>query len=274
MSKYKNCIDCVSQDKLMLRELLIKEYCPGDFFDCNNSLFKGTKPNDANHNCPLANGVNIQCRQCWAENAPQMRDNGTFVGYCYASDPTNIPSPHGNTKPKLSAEPRNFKEEDDRDMETGNGKKVWKGSFRGELSYLSNMHPAKFVVDGMQFSSAEQYFVWASCEYAEDREKILAAQTPVEAKKLGKTVTKVAGWREGKQLEAMRTAVYAKFSQNEDLAKKLIDTGTQKLEERNTWFDKYWGVDWETGEGANHLGKILMDVREQLKLERETSPER
>ena len=35
--------------------------------------------------------------------------------------------------------------------------------------------------------------------------------------------------------------------------------------EGNTWHDVYWGVDLCTGEGENHLGKILMAQRQEFK---------
>ena len=38
------------------------------------------------------------------------------------------------------------------------------------------------------------------------------------------------------------------------------------LVEGNRWGDTCWGVDTRTGRGENHLGKILMNVREELKL--------
>ncbi len=34
--------------------------------------------------------------------------------------------------------------------------------------------------------------------------------------------------------------------------------------EGNHWGDTCWGVDNRTGQGENHLGKILMQVREEL----------
>jgi predicted NAD-dependent protein-ADP-ribosyltransferase YbiA (DUF1768 family) len=33
----------------------------------------------------------------------------------------------------------------------------------------------------------------------------------------------------------------------------------------DTWGDKFWGVDLETGEGENNLGILLMELREMLK---------
>lgn len=39
------------------------------------------------------------------------------------------------------------------------------------------------------------------------------------------------------------------------------------LEEGNWWGDKFWGVGIKTREGYNHLGKVVMCVRERLRLE-------
>ena len=38
--------------------------------------------------------------------------------------------------------------------------------------------------------------------------------------------------------------------------------------EGNGWHDTFWGVDLKTGEGEKHLGRILMQVREELREER------
>uniref|UniRef100_UPI00345E83CD NADAR domain-containing protein n=1 Tax=uncultured Duncaniella sp. TaxID=2768039 RepID=UPI00345E83CD len=50
---------------------------------------------------------------------------------------------------------------------------------------------------------------------------------------------------------------------NPALAEKLIATGDAELVEGNYWHDTVWGVC--DGVGENHLGKILMRVREELK---------
>lgn len=62
--------------------------------------------------------------------------------------------------------------------------------------------------------------------------------------------------------DAMYNCVKAKFEQNPDLAEKLIATGDAYLEEGNTWGDRIWGT--VNGIGQNHLGKILMRVRQEL----------
>lgn len=40
----------------------------------------------------------------------------------------------------------------------------------------------------------------------------------------------------------------------------------RQIVEGNTWGDAFWGVDSRTGEGENHLGQILMQVRSELNL--------
>jgi hypothetical protein len=40
------------------------------------------------------------------------------------------------------------------------------------------------------------------------------------------------------------------------------------LVEGNRWGDQFWGVDLRTGLGENHLGKILMKVRDELRSNR------
>jgi predicted NAD-dependent protein-ADP-ribosyltransferase YbiA (DUF1768 family) len=52
----------------------------------------------------------------------------------------------------------------------------------------------------------------------------------------------------------------AKFAQNPDLLAQLLATGDQEIVEGNTWNDKFWGK--HNGEGMNHLGIMLMTIRE------------
>ena len=68
----------------------------------------------------------------------------------------------------------------------------------------------------------------------------------------------------------MTECVNQKFAQQpyRDL---LLATGDQFLQEGNNWGDLIWGVDIETGEGQNLLGKLIMEFRETLIMEfRET----
>ena len=62
----------------------------------------------------------------------------------------------------------------------------------------------------------------------------------------------------------MYEIVKEKFTQHEDLKRRLLETGDEELQEGNNWYDTYWGVDIHTGKGLNMLGKILMRIREEL----------
>lgn len=71
----------------------------------------------------------------------------------------------------------------------------------------------------------------------------------------------LSNWNEVK-LHIMEHFVHLKFFVDRVLGCSLIATGNAQLIEGNTWNDKFWGVC--DGEGENHLGKILMKVRDDL----------
>lgn len=68
----------------------------------------------------------------------------------------------------------------------------------------------------------------------------------------------------------MYDAVWAKFSQNPDIAAEILATGDATLVE-HTGKDFYWG-DGGDGSGLNRLGSILMEVRARLRKEQEAEP--
>lgn len=64
----------------------------------------------------------------------------------------------------------------------------------------------------------------------------------------------------------MHSAVLRKFKANAGIRKLLLNTGTVQLIEGNTWEDRFWGVDPPGSQnGENNLGKILMQVRAELR---------
>lgn len=64
-------------------------------------------------------------------------------------------------------------------------------------------------------------------------------------------------------LEIMASIVKAKFEQNPDLMKKLSETRGSILINGNGKKETYWGVDLYSWEGENHLGRILMTIRDK-----------
>jgi len=133
--------------------------------------------------------------------------------------------------------------------------------FQGQYRWLSNFWPSPFVLDGIHFPTVEHGYQAYKASDGQEFVRILDARSPGEAKRLGKRVKLRMNWEAIKD-GVMLALVRAKFEQNPDLAAKLIATGDEELVEGNTWGDTYWGVC--RGVGQNKLGKILMNVRQEL----------
>ena len=91
--------------------------------------------------------------------------------------------------------------------------------------------------------------------------------TPRSAKKFGRKVELRPDWEEVKD-QIMEEIVYAKFSQNKYILRKLIATKDEMIIEKNDWGDTYWGVCKFKEVGENKLGKILMKIRKQFQEEK------
>ena len=137
--------------------------------------------------------------------------------------------------------------------------------FKGKYSFLSNFYRVKIVIDGKEYPTSEHYFQSMKFPDPDIREKIRTASSPALAKKLARQYKSEvrSDWFDV-SLQVMETALKAKFSIPE-LKQKLLATGEMELQEGNTWNDKFWGVDLKSGEGENHLGRLLMKIRNDLK---------
>ena len=146
-----------------------------------------------------------------------------------------------------------------------------------ENGYLSNWYPSDFTVNGISFSSMEQYMMYQKALRFGDTkiaDKILATDDVAKIKKLGR---EVQGYDDSVWNGVRQIIVYegltAKFSQNEDLKAKLLETKDVILAECAVR-DKIWGIglsmtdekrfDKDKWKGQNLLGYALMLVREHL----------
>jgi ribA/ribD-fused uncharacterized protein len=147
----------------------------------------------------------------------------------------------------------------------------WDGIF-------SNFYPITFMYKDKMFLTSEQAFMWEKSRTFKDSAielLILNANTPQEAKKLGRKVGNFAvdTWDRIKE-QIMYDVVYTKFSSSPTLSAQLISTGNKTLVEASP-FDKIWGVglgendikilNEKNWQGQNLLGKVLMNVRKNLK---------
>ena len=133
--------------------------------------------------------------------------------------------------------------------------------FDGEYAFLSNYYNSPITHDGITYPTNEHFFQAMKTLKIDERLAIAAAETPGQAKRMGRSVTLRSDWEKIKSYY-MELGLRLKF-QNPDLAAKLIATGDEELIEGNDWGDRIWGVC--NGEGENRLGKLLMTIRNELR---------
>lgn len=135
-------------------------------------------------------------------------------------------------------------------------------SFTGQYRFLSNFFECHIKDNGWVFPSAEHLYQAYKAKTAHHASFVWNAGTPAAAKRVGRSITVREDWEEIK-LSVMHHVVFQKFTQNVHLAELLLETGSAQLIEGNTWGDRFWGT--VNCQGENHLGRILMSVRQDLK---------
>ena len=149
-------------------------------------------------------------------------------------------------------------------------------------SIFSNFYPVKINIDGKEFNCTEQYFMYMKAVTFNDMEtadEILNETGPKIIKNLGRKVKNYDDekWSEIRY-DIMKKACYAKFTQDEKCKNALLHDSLKycKFVEGNP-YDKVWsvGIEWtnpaignpENWKGENLLGKILDEIRFEMKFE-------
>lgn len=126
-------------------------------------------------------------------------------------------------------------------------------------------------MDGAMWPTVEHYYQahkflphdpgWA--------EEIRRASGPGTAKKLGRSTEHEMreDWDEVKDV-VMMDALRAKFGTDAECLRILLDTDGEDLVEHTPWGDAYWGDNGD-GTGENRLGRLLMELRDELLSEEE-----
>lgn len=156
----------------------------------------------------------------------------------------------------------------------------WGHTVKDEItkSCFSQWFPFQFEENGISYKTAEHYMMAGKAKLFNDEEileQILNAETPNEAKSLGRKVKNFDPklWDEHKY-EIVRQGNLLKFSQNEGFKDFLLSTEDKILVEASP-YDKIWGIgmletnpkaenpsEWN---GENLLGFALMEVRDELR---------
>jgi len=142
--------------------------------------------------------------------------------------------------------------------------------FADEYEFLSNFARIPVTRNGITYPTNEHAFQAAKATNPADAARILAAPTPGDAKRIGRRIQLRHDWEQIK-LDIMLECLRAKFSPP-PIRTMLLATGQRPLVEGNNWHDRYFGVCFSCQYGCdhvgeNHLGRLLMQVREELREE-------
>lgn len=132
---------------------------------------------------------------------------------------------------------------------------------------FSNFSPHSIEIEGSFWSTVEHYYQAQKFVGTEDEGLITLirnAKTPTEAAALGRDRTRKLrpDWEEVK-LQVMWQGVLTKFLRHTDIQAILLDTGEELIIEDSPT-DYYWGCGQDQT-GQNQLGKILMNVRQEIR---------
>jgi hypothetical protein len=140
--------------------------------------------------------------------------------------------------------------------------------FAGKYAFLSNFHPCPIVFLGKSYPTSEHAFQSLKMTDPVNAETVRNAPTPGQAKHLGRYYPMRSDW-DDKRIDTMYEILRVKFHLP-DMKQALLETENAMLIEGNYWNDTFWGmvqVSEVVWEGENILGKILMDIRNEIQWE-------
>ena len=147
-------------------------------------------------------------------------------------------------------------------------------------SPFSNFYPIFLEVDGITYSCNEQYYQSKKALFANDTvtyDRIMGTNDPAIQKQVSHDIELDQDeWRRYSK-DIMYRGVLAKFSQNEALARVLLETGDRHMAEASKT-DLYWGIgmsmydhdvtDSSKWLGENMMGELLMRIRTDMRHEK------
>ena len=139
--------------------------------------------------------------------------------------------------------------------------------FRGQYRFLSNFYLCRVEYEGRVYRSVEHAYQSAKATNEADRKKVANSLEPAHAKSIGGRIQLRKGWGKMKR-KVMLACLRSKF-QDKELRNWLVETAPHDLVEGNFHGDDYWGVCPSAGDpnymrGSNHLGRLLMKVRDEI----------
>ncbi len=139
-------------------------------------------------------------------------------------------------------------------------------------NWFSNMlfFDKHMIYQGIEYYTAENFYQAMKLpKDAVEKRRYIASLDPYGAKREGRKLQIRSDWDEIK-LDVMEYALRFKFAPGTPWYVNLMATGNDEIVELNNWNDEFWGVSVKTNKGQNHLGKLLMKIREEFRLDNES----
>ena len=133
--------------------------------------------------------------------------------------------------------------------------------FRGPFKFLSNLYPTPITYKGNTYCCLEAAYQAQKSLDPAIHERFANIRLPYKARGMGQRIKTIRPDWFDIRISIMEELLYIKFS-HPQLKEWLQCTGQSKIVECNTWGDTFWGV--YNGVGENHLGTLLMKVRDTL----------
>lgn len=133
--------------------------------------------------------------------------------------------------------------------------------FRGPFKFLSNLYPTPITYKGNTYCCLEAAYQAQKSLDPAIQERFANIRLPYKARGMGQRIKTIRPDWFDIRISIMVELLYIKFS-HPQLKEWLQCTGQSKIVECNTWGDTFWGI--YNGVGENHLGTLLMKVRDTL----------
>lgn len=141
---------------------------------------------------------------------------------------------------------------------------------------LSNMYPCSIEYKGDLFCGVDHlYYYLLYFQHPDIQRKIKKCNGVCgnfNAKKIGDSNSElIKDIKDHQKVNLIKKVIRLKYQQNQHCKNYLLNTGNKELVEFAYWGDTFWGCVLKDDNfiGENNTGKILMEIRDELKRDEE-----
>ena len=136
-------------------------------------------------------------------------------------------------------------------------------------NWFSNFLPfdEPILFEGILYKTPEHFYQAMKNIDRKYRYRVAISETPFQAKRIGRSCELRSDWEEIK-ISVMTNAIRYKFKPGTSWYYRLMKNPSELIIEWNNWHDNFWGdcvcLRCADIDGQNHLGKIIMQYRDEL----------